>query len=97
VRREPVFSGSRAQWLIRARCVTQGGYADTGPAGRVGPAASIELPGPAHYVSGWGLKLENAPDISGLDPRGLVVADVAASSGGFADRLLQRCPARVCH
>jgi len=61
----------------------------------VATAASIELLEPLCYVSRGGLKLEHALDTLGLDPSGLVVADVGASTGGFTDCLLQRGAARV--
>ena len=59
------------------------------------PTASIELLEPLRYVSRGGLKLEHALDTFGLDPAGLIVADVGASTGGFTDCLLQRDAARV--
>src|SRR5207248_9553452 len=46
-----------------------------------------ELPG---YVSRGGVKLANALDALGLDPRGRCCLDVGASTGGFTDCLLQR-------
>ena len=50
---------------------------------------------PMPYVSRGGLKLEGALDAFSLDPTGLVVADVGASTGGFTDCLLQQGAARV--
>lgn len=47
------------------------------------------------YVSRGGLKLAAALDAFGIDPRGLVVLDIGASTGGFTDCLLQRGAARV--
>jgi 23S rRNA (cytidine1920-2'-O)/16S rRNA (cytidine1409-2'-O)-methyltransferase len=46
-----------------------------------------DLPG---YVSRGGVKLANALDSFGLDPRGRCCLDVGASTGGFTDCLLQR-------
>jgi 23S rRNA (cytidine1920-2'-O)/16S rRNA (cytidine1409-2'-O)-methyltransferase len=46
-----------------------------------------ELPG---YVSRGGVKLANALDALGVDPRGRQCLDVGASTGGFTDCLLQR-------
>jgi 23S rRNA (cytidine1920-2'-O)/16S rRNA (cytidine1409-2'-O)-methyltransferase len=50
--------------------------------------------GPA-YVSRGGEKLAHALDELGVDPDGLDVLDVGASTGGFTDVLLQRGAARV--
>ena len=50
--------------------------------------------GPA-YVSRGGEKLAHALDELGVDPAGLDVLDVGASTGGFTDVLLQRGAARV--
>ena len=42
------------------------------------------------YVSRGGVKLANALDALGLDPRGRRCLDVGASTGGFTDCLLER-------
>jgi 23S rRNA (cytidine1920-2'-O)/16S rRNA (cytidine1409-2'-O)-methyltransferase len=47
------------------------------------------------YVSRGGVKLAGALDALGVDPRGLVVADFGASTGGFTDCVLQRGATRV--
>ena len=47
------------------------------------------------YVSRGGLKLEAALAAFDLDPTGMTVADIGASTGGFTDCLLQRGAARV--
>ena len=47
------------------------------------------------YVSRGGLKLEAALDAFKLDPKGLVCADIGASTGGFTDCLLQRGAVKV--
>lgn len=47
------------------------------------------------YVGRGGFKLEGALDDFGVDPAGLVCADLGASTGGFTDCLLQRGAARV--
>jgi 23S rRNA (cytidine1920-2'-O)/16S rRNA (cytidine1409-2'-O)-methyltransferase len=57
---------------------------------------ALEVRGPDHpYVSRGGVKLQGALDAFGFDPRGMVVADFGASTGGFSDCLLQRGAARV--
>ena len=47
------------------------------------------------YVSRGGLKLQGALDRFGVDPSGLVCADLGASTGGFTDCLLQRGASKV--
>jgi 23S rRNA (cytidine1920-2'-O)/16S rRNA (cytidine1409-2'-O)-methyltransferase len=47
------------------------------------------------YASRGALKLGPALDRFGLDPAGLVCADIGASTGGFTDVLLRRGAARV--
>ncbi len=47
------------------------------------------------YVSRGGLKLRHALDAFGLDPAGMVCADLGCSTGGFTDCLLQAGALRV--
>lgn len=47
------------------------------------------------YVSRGGLKLEAALDAFLIDPRGMTIMDVGASTGGFTDCLLQRGARKV--
>lgn len=47
------------------------------------------------FVSRGGLKLAAALDAFGVDPAGLVCADLGCSTGGFTDCLLQRGAFRV--
>jgi 23S rRNA (cytidine1920-2'-O)/16S rRNA (cytidine1409-2'-O)-methyltransferase len=61
----------------------------------VDPAAAIDVEGGPAYVGRGGLKLAAALDRFGIDPAGMVAADVGASTGGFTDCLLQRGAARV--
>jgi 23S rRNA (cytidine1920-2'-O)/16S rRNA (cytidine1409-2'-O)-methyltransferase len=49
----------------------------------------------ARYVSRGGVKLANALDALGVDPRGRRCLDVGASTGGFTDCLLERRAASV--
>lgn len=58
--------------------------------------APIEVRGEDHpYVSRGGKKLEGALKTFGIDPKGMVVMDVGASTGGFTDCVLQRGAKRV--
>jgi 23S rRNA (cytidine1920-2'-O)/16S rRNA (cytidine1409-2'-O)-methyltransferase len=59
------------------------------------PLRVKEGAGPQRYVSRGALKLEGPLEALGVDPRGLVCADLGASTGGFTDLLLQRGAARV--
>lgn len=47
------------------------------------------------YVSRGGLKLEAALDAFRIDPKGMTVMDVGASTGGFTDCLLKRGAKKV--
>jgi 23S rRNA (cytidine1920-2'-O)/16S rRNA (cytidine1409-2'-O)-methyltransferase len=58
--------------------------------------APLRVRKPDHpFVSRGGVKLEGALDAFGYDPKGKVVADFGASTGGFTDCLLQRGAQRV--
>lgn len=95
VQRDLVASRTEAQRLIMAGQVTVDGQPVTKPGTPVLADAGIEIAERLPYVSRGGLKLEAALDAFALDVRGLIAADVGASTGGFADCLLQRGAARV--
>ena len=57
--------------------------------------AYIEVTDVCPYVGRGGYKLAGALDVFGVEPKGLVCADIGASTGGFTDCLLQRGAARV--
>jgi 23S rRNA (cytidine1920-2'-O)/16S rRNA (cytidine1409-2'-O)-methyltransferase len=65
------------------------------PGQLVEPGIELEIDGPPPYVSRGGVKLANALDTLGLDPRDRRALDVGASTGGFTDCLLQRGAAHV--
>jgi len=56
-----------------------------------GPTA----PDPGAFASRGGLKLASALDHFGINPSGLICADLGCSTGGFTDCLLQRGAAKV--
>ena len=67
------------------------------PSGRVLKAGStlpedveLEVKGRLPFVGRGGVKLAHALDQFQIDPDGLIVLDVGASTGGFTDCLLQR-------
>ncbi|MCB9506680.1 MAG: TlyA family RNA methyltransferase [Myxococcales bacterium] len=96
VERGLVDSRARAQARIMAGdCFVDGARVDK-PGTNVPVDAELELRGdPLPFVSRGGLKLVQALDHFGVDPRGRVAMDVGASTGGFTDCLLQRGAERV--
>ncbi len=84
-------SRTQAQALVMAGLVP--GHSKPGE--QVDDEAPLEVEKPPPYVSRAGFKLANALDAFGLDPVGLDCLDLGASTGGFADVLLQRGAARV--
>jgi 23S rRNA (cytidine1920-2'-O)/16S rRNA (cytidine1409-2'-O)-methyltransferase len=88
-------SRARAQALILAGDV----LVDCEPVTRAGAivdvGTALSLKAPPRFVSRGGDKLEHALAFFDLDVRGLVAADIGASTGGFTDALLQRGAARV--
>ena len=66
------------------------------PGALVAPDAELAVsPEACLYVSRGGEKLEAALDEFGFDPRGRVVLDIGASTGGFSDVLIARGAAKV--
>lgn len=87
---------ARAQALVLAGVVVVDDRRVDKPGTRVPRSAALRLKNEVlRYVSRGGLKLEAALDHFQLDVRGLVCADVGASTGGFTDCLLQRGAAKV--
>jgi 23S rRNA (cytidine1920-2'-O)/16S rRNA (cytidine1409-2'-O)-methyltransferase len=88
-------SRERAQALIIAGKVRVGGETVRRPDRSVSDDAAISVEeGPA-YASRGALKLAPALTTFGVDPTGLVCADIGASTGGFTDVLLRRGAAKV--
>src|SRR5258708_7082509 len=65
------------------------------PSDPVRPADEISLDVPEPFVSRGGFKLDHALQHFQLDPSGLVIIDLGASTGGFTDCLLQRGAKKV--
>jgi 23S rRNA (cytidine1920-2'-O)/16S rRNA (cytidine1409-2'-O)-methyltransferase len=65
------------------------------PGQLVADDAQVEVAEPPPYVSRGGIKLANALSATGVDPAGRHCLDVGASTGGFADCLLQAGAAHV--
>ncbi len=89
-------SRSRAQADIKAGCVRCAGVLVTKPGWTVPAGAVLEHSGEGlAYVSRGGLKLAHGLDHFRIDPAGLRVLDVGASTGGFTDVVLRRGAAHV--
>jgi 23S rRNA (cytidine1920-2'-O)/16S rRNA (cytidine1409-2'-O)-methyltransferase len=91
-------SRTRAQALVMAGAVVAGEQRVEKPGQLLDPALPLRVKegaAPQRYVSRGALKLERALEAFPVDPRGLVCADLGASTGGFTDLLLQRGAARV--
>ena len=95
VQRGLAASLERAQQLILSGAVSVGERVVDKPGTQVQVDATLALAGRAPYASRGGIKLAAALDAFSLDVRGMVAADVGASTGGFTDCLLQRGAARV--
>lgn len=66
------------------------------PGMTVKPDDIIEIRGePLKYVSRGGLKLEKAVNCFEIDLKGLICADIGASTGGFTDCMLQNGASKV--
>lgn len=95
VQRGLAESRERAKKLIMAGEVVVNDRVVDKPGARVPSKAVIRVRRGLPYVSRGGIKLEAALEQFHLDVRGLVVADVGASTGGFTDCLLKRGAAKV--
>lgn len=89
-------SREKAKAIIMAGEVEVNGTRAEKPGHGVDASADISIKkNTLPYVSRGGLKLEAALDCFKIDPRGLAVIDVGASTGGFTDCLLKRGAERV--
>jgi len=88
-------SRERAQALIIAGKVRVAGETVRRPDRSVSDDASITVDSDPAYASRGALKLAPALDAFGVNPAGLVCADIGASTGGFTDVLLRRGAAKV--
>jgi 23S rRNA (cytidine1920-2'-O)/16S rRNA (cytidine1409-2'-O)-methyltransferase len=88
-------SRQRAQALILAGKVRVAGETVRSPDRTVHEDAQIAVDAEPGFASRGALKLGPALDHFGVDPKGLVCADIGASTGGFTDVLLRRGASRV--
>jgi 23S rRNA (cytidine1920-2'-O)/16S rRNA (cytidine1409-2'-O)-methyltransferase len=91
-----VQSRERARALILAGRVAVEGRTIDKPGTLIEKEAKLQLRGEDQpYVSRGGIKLEGALNAFQIDPKGMVVMDVGASTGGFTDCVLQRGARKV--
>jgi 23S rRNA (cytidine1920-2'-O)/16S rRNA (cytidine1409-2'-O)-methyltransferase len=90
-----VKSREHSKELITAGEVSVNGVIITKPAFDIMGDETIEVTETLKYVSRGGLKLEHALRLLGVDVRGKTCLDIGASTGGFADCLLQSGAAAV--
>jgi 23S rRNA (cytidine1920-2'-O)/16S rRNA (cytidine1409-2'-O)-methyltransferase len=96
VERGLVQSREKARALIMAGRVAVEGRMIDKPGAQVNVEARLQLRGGEYpYVSRGGEKLEGALKVFGIDPKGMVVMDVGASTGGFTDCVLQKGAQKV--
>ena len=96
VERGLVRTRARARDAILRGHVTVDGKLVARPATTVEPDAAIALDDPASgYVSRGSLKLIAALDRFGYSPAGQVALDIAASTGGFTQVLIERGATKV--
>ena len=88
-------SRERAQALIIAGKVRVAGETVRRRDRSVSDDAAISVEEGPRYASRGALKLAPALETLGIDPAGLVCADIGASTGGFTDVLLRRGAAKV--
>jgi 23S rRNA (cytidine1920-2'-O)/16S rRNA (cytidine1409-2'-O)-methyltransferase len=88
-------SRERAQALIIAGKVRVAGETVRRPDRTVSDDAAISVEEGPGYASRGALKLAPALETLGVDPAGLICADIGASTGGFTDVLLRRGATKV--
>ena len=88
-------SREKAQALVMAGQVTVDERPAVKPGTLVADDVGLSVAHGPRYVSRGGEKLEHGLAEFGIDPTGLVAADVGASTGGFTDCLLQHGAAKV--
>ncbi len=96
VERGMVPSRERARALIMAGKVIAEGKRIDKPGIQINVDAPLQLQeGDSNYVSRGGEKIEGAFRAFAIDPRGMIVMDVGASTGGFTDCILQKGAKKV--
>ena len=88
-------SRAKAQALIMAGQVRVNDQVALKPATAIDPKSTLTVDSGPRFVSRGGEKLDAALEAFAIDVRGLVCADVGASTGGFTDCMLQRGAEKV--
>lgn len=88
-------SRAKAQALIMAGQVRVNDQVALKPATAIDPKSALTVDHGPRFVSRGGEKLDAALEAFGIEIKGLVCADVGASTGGFTDCLLQRGAEKV--
>ena len=88
-------SRAKAQALIMAGQVRVAGQTALKPATAIAANSVLTVDAGPRFVSRGGEKLDAALEAFPINVTGLICADVGASTGGFADCLLQRGAAKV--
>lgn len=84
-----------ARRLVMAGKILSEGQLLFAPSQQIAPDGELSLAKEAHFVSRGGEKLQAAVEGFQISVKGMVCADVGASTGGFTDCLLQNGAARV--
>jgi 23S rRNA (cytidine1920-2'-O)/16S rRNA (cytidine1409-2'-O)-methyltransferase len=88
-------SRAKAQALIMAGQVRVNDQVALKPATAIDPKSMLTVDHGPRFVSRGGEKLDAALEAFAIDLKGLVCADVGASTGGFTDCMLQRGAEKV--
>jgi len=88
-------SRAKAQALIMAGQVRVNDQVALKPATAIDPKSTLTVDHGPRFVSRGGEKLDAALEAFAIDLKGLVCADVGASTGGFTDCMLQRGAEKV--
>ena len=95
VARGLVQSRTKAQELIKRSKVAVNNIPCIKPSMDVTDSDLLDVLEHMKYVSRGGVKLEGALEAFNVSPKGLICADIGASTGGFTDCLLQRGAKKV--
>jgi 23S rRNA (cytidine1920-2'-O)/16S rRNA (cytidine1409-2'-O)-methyltransferase len=91
-----VPSRERARALIMAGKAFVEGKRIEKPGTMINAEARVQLQGGgSRYVSRGGEKMEGALTAFSIDPKGMIVMDIGASTGGFTDCMLQKGAQKV--
>jgi 23S rRNA (cytidine1920-2'-O)/16S rRNA (cytidine1409-2'-O)-methyltransferase len=91
-----VQSREKARALVMTGKVVVDGKRIDKPGAQINGDAQLRIQGrDSSYVSRGGEKMEGALEAFGIDPSGMIVMDVGASTGGFTDCILQKGAKKV--